>query len=148
MEVSLTRSFEEDPGGLLRQPSRSFILIATISFSAEDVWVIDTHNLYHHAIVDRTPQWYYPALRENERAEERAKQEGERYDWPWHVPRALPEEWVLTAERALHDPIFAVTFETAQELNDFEPRMIAAFAEFARFLRNYGARPRTITRRF
>ncbi len=148
MQVSLTRSHEDDPGTWWRPSSRSFILIAEIAFSVEDRWIIDAYNLCHHVILDRTPGWYFSALREAERAKERAQQNGERYEWPWHVPPARPEEWALTVERALADPVYAVTFGTAQELADFEPRLLAAFAEFGQFLKRYGSRPRTITRRF
>ena len=148
MELTVTRSYVKDEGSWLHPPAQSFVLTSNVTFSSEERWIIDTHNLYHHRILDRTPPWYFSALKDAQRSKARAEREGEEFEWPWYVPPTLPEEWWLTVERLLCDPIYIVTFETALELNNFEPRMMAAFAQFGQFLRQYGSRPRTIVRRF
>lgn len=144
MDVSLTRSYCKDRGSLLREPREIFILVAHVAFSAEDLWVIEAHNLHRHLILDRTPPWYAGELRN---AERRAADDPE-FEWPDYLPPAIPPQWRLTVKRLLADPEYTVTFDSAQELHEFEPRLMAAFAQFGRFLRECGCRPETIWRRF
>lgn len=144
MDLAVTRSWAADRGTWLRAPSRVFFLTATVSFSHKERWAIDAHNLFHHVIFDRTPPWYFPALREAERARERALRDGTRFEWPWYVPPSVPPEWVVTVARLLENPCITVTFDMADELDDFEPRMLTAFAGFKRFLTGYASRPETV----
>lgn len=143
MDVTVTRSWASDRGTWLRAPSQAFVLTATITFSNEERWAIEVHNLFDHVIFDRTPSWYFPALREATRARERAESDGTPYEWPWHLPPSVPPEWIVSVARLLENPRLAITFNTAQELDGFEPRMLAAFANFKRFLTGYAARPDT-----
>ncbi|MGE3279577.1 MAG: hypothetical protein AB7H90_05325 [Alphaproteobacteria bacterium] len=145
MRVAVSRGQESGPG---RTPGRFFVLTAHIIFSAENLWAIAHYDLFHHTILDRTPSWYFRMLRDAERAKARAETRREPYEWPRDLPPQLPDEWVLTVEKALRNPIYTVKFDTAQQLSEFEPRMRAAFAEFAAFLNRYGSRPETITWRF
>ena len=148
MELAVTRSCAVDRGSWLRKPSQIFILTVTVNFSEEERWVIDARHLYEHVILDRTPPWYPAALREAERAQERAGKSGEAFEWPWYLPPSVPPEWQLTVARLLEDPVYIVTFTSAWELAGFEPRLMAAFRDFTGFLRTYGARPETVYRRF
>lgn len=148
MELALTRTAVADPGTWLRAPSQVFSLTALVRFSQEERWLIENYNLFDHLIFDRTPPWYFRSLREAERNQERAEQTGERFDWPWYVPSAAPPEWKLTVAQLLGNPRYTVTFGSAYELAQFEPRMMAAFAEFKQFLRSYGSRPQTVHWRF
>ena len=144
MQLAVTRSHEFDPGGWLRQPSQTFVLTTVARFSNEEVWVINTHSLYHHIIVDRTPVWFPGMLRETLRRQEQAERAGQPFEWPHWLPASIPEEWVLSAGRLLVDPLYVVTFRTAHELAEFEPRLCAAFLSFKRFLEGYGSRPATL----
>src|SRR5947209_7740151 len=135
MQVAVSRSQESDPGSM---SGHFFVLTAHITFSAENLWNIGHHDLFHHTILDRTPSWYFRVLHDTERAKTRAEARGEYYQWPRDLPPQLPDEWVLTVEKALRNPLYKVKFDTAQQLNDFEPRMRAAFVEFAKFLNQYG----------
>jgi hypothetical protein len=148
MEVAVCRSHVADPGTWLRQSSQAFVLTAEVRFSQEERWAIEAHNLYHHVIFDRTPPWYLPAFREAERSKERAERDGVRFEWPWFVPLAVPVDWIVTVAGLLASPVFAVSFNTAAELAEFEPRMLGAFARFKRFLDGYDARPQTTYWRF
>lgn len=143
MEIAISRRCELDPGGLLSDPSETFILTIAVTFSEEELWIIRSRNLYHHEILDRTPPWYFPALREAERAKEKAETDGQRFEWPWYLPRAVPPEWKLTVANLLDNPVYAVTFGSAYELAQFEPRLRAALMQFKQFVMGYGARPET-----
>jgi hypothetical protein len=145
MRIAVSRGQESDPSSM---SGRFFVLTAHITFLAEDLWIIVHHDLFHHTILDRTPPWYFRALRDTERAKTRAEARGEYYQWPRDLPPQLPDEWVLSVEQALRNPIYKVKFDTAQQLSEFEPRMRAAFVQFAKFLSQYGSRPETITWRF
>src|SRR4051812_48596595 len=127
MELTVTRSHAVDYGTWLRAPSQLFILTAMVRFSAEESWVIDAHYLYDHVVLDRTPPWYFPALREAQRGQERAERDGGAFEWPWYLPPTVPAEWKLTVAGLLEEPTYTVTFQTAYELAEFEPRMMAAF---------------------
>lgn len=149
MNVDVERSYVDNPGDFIRRPIRFFKLTATIQFTAEERWTITTHNLFHHQILDARPPWYERERRKAEQAEVRAKERGERYEWPRWLPRAIPDDLlILTVERVLRDPIFIITFDTAEELARFEPRLQTAFERFTQFLHRYGARPRTVRWRF
>jgi hypothetical protein len=149
MNVDVERGYVDDPGDFIRPPVRFFKLTATIWFSAEQRWVITAHNLFRHKILDARSPWYERERRKAEQAETRAKERGERYEWPHWLPREIPDDLlILTVERVLRDPILIVTFDSAEELDRFEPRLRAAFEQFAQFLHRYGARPRTVRWRF
>lgn len=143
MEVVVTRRPVDERGGLLREPRLSFVLTVTVSFSHEERWLIDAHHLYHHEIFDRTPPWYWTALRQAEHAKARAQHDGEDFEWPWHVPPTPPEEWRVSIARLIEDPTFTVSFDTAAELDHFERRLRQAFANFKTFLSSYGSRNET-----
>ena len=148
MEIAVSRSHVAHPATWLRDPVQLFLLTTTVRLSQEERWTIDAHNLYHHVIFDRTPPWYFPALREAERAQERAERDGMSFEWPWYVPPSVPPEWIVTVVQLIESPVFTITFGTASELNDLEPRMLAAFAAFKRFLGAYGSRPNMVSWRF
>jgi hypothetical protein len=148
MEITVSRSHVARPATWLRDPTQIFILTTTVRFSHEEHWTIGAYNLHHHVVFDRTPPWYFPARREAERAQERAERDAAPFEWPWYVPRTVPPEWIVTVARIIESPAFAVTFRTASELGEFEPRMMAAFAAFKRFLGAYGSRPSTVYWRF
>jgi hypothetical protein len=149
MIIDVKRSYVDDPGDFIRPPARFFKLTATIQFRAEERWIIVTHNLFHYEILDARPPWYERERRKAEQAAARAKGKGERYEWPQWLPRAIPEDLlILTVERVLRDPEFIITFDTAEELDRFEPRLKTAFEKFAQFLHRYGTRPRTVRWRF
>ena len=147
MNLAITRDIDEDEGGLLRAPTLRFILRYDIIFAEEDRWVIHHERLYDHLILDRTPSWYAAARRQCEREEAAAQAAGKRYEWPDHVPRVPYPEWILTVETALRNPIYIVRFLSAEDREHLEPRLTAAFEEFAKFLKRHGSRPRTIRRR-
>ena len=144
MDIAVSRSHIAHPATWLRDPIQLFILTTTVRFSAEERWTIGAYNLYHHVIFDRTPPWYFPALRDAERDRERAERDEVPYEWPWYVPLSPPAEWIVSVARLIESPAFAVTFRTASELDAFEPRMLAAFAQFKQFIGTYGARPNTV----
>jgi hypothetical protein len=148
MELAITRSCAVDQGTWLREPSQHFVLTIRVAFSEDERWTIDAHSLYHHVILNRTPPWYFPALRQAQRNQDRAAEQGEAFEWPWYVPPSVPPEWILTVARLLEDPVYTVTFDPAYELSEFEPRMMAAFRDFKQFLSAYGSRPETVYRRF
>lgn len=147
MDLAVSRDCTVDRGTWLREPSQRFILATRVDFSEEERWVIGAHHLYQHIVLDRTPPWYFGALREAERAKERAEKSGEAFEWPRYLPPSVPPEWKLTVARLLADPVYTVTFDSAHELAGFEPRLMAAFREFAEFLRAYGSRPGVVHRR-
>jgi hypothetical protein len=147
--VDVKRSHVDDPGDFIRPPVRFYKLTATIRFSAEARWVITSHNLLDYQILDARPPWYERERRKAEQAEARAKERSERYEWPRWLPREIPDDLlILTVERVLRNPTFVVTFDSAEELDRFEPRLRAAFERFAQFLHRHGARPRTVRWRF
>ena len=148
MEIVVSRSHVADPGTWLRDPSKTFMLTVSVSFSHEERWIIEAHSLYHHVVFDRTPPWYLPALREAQRAKERTERDGARFEWPWYLPASVPPEWIVTIRRLLERPVFVVRFNSAAELDAFEPRLMAAFANLKRFLSRYSARPHTVAWRF
>jgi len=148
VEVAVAYSHESDPGRWLREPSETFILTARIEFSAEECWLLNTHNLYHHVVFDRTPPWYFSALREAERQQESAERDGLTFVWPYYLPLSIPDEWIVTAARLLENPFYIVTFNTASERAEFEPRLMAALWEFKGFLERCGSRPSVVYRRF
>ena len=143
MEVVVSRRCDTDPGGLLRRASETFTLIIEVTFSAEELWAIRSRNLYHHEILDRTPPWYFTALREAQRAKERAEANGEHFEWPWFLPPSVPPEWKLTVADLLDNPVYAVSFDSAYELTQFEPRLRAACVQLKDFLMGYAARSET-----
>lgn len=148
MDVAVTRSQIAQPATWLRDTTQVFILTTAVRFSNEERWAIATYNLYHHVVFDRTPPWYFPALRDAERARKRAADAGARYDWPWYVPPSVPPEWIVTVGRLIREPVFETRFRSAAELDEFEPRILAAFGRFKRFLGQYTNRPHTSQWRF
>jgi hypothetical protein len=143
MHLAISRGHRGDPGGWLRRPSETFALTTTVTFSADELWVIRAHNLYRHIILDRTPSWYFSALQDAIRQKERMEKEGVVFEWPQHLPPSIPDEWIMAVEHLLRCPQYVVTFRSAYELSQFEPRLRAAFTEFKRFLDTYGSRPTT-----
>jgi hypothetical protein len=144
MNLAVHRSHDVDPGGWLRQPSQTFVLTTVARFSAEELWVIHSHSLYHHVILDRTPHWYAGALRDALRKQQQAAQDDLAFEWPYWLPPSIPDEWVLTIARLIENPVYVITFRTASELAEFEPRLVMAFSAFKHFLDAYGSRPTTM----
>lgn len=120
-----------------------FALIAAAAFLYEEQWAIEAHCLHHHRILDRTPPWYPAALKNALKREHDPD-----FVWPDYLPRSAPPQWRLTIGELLEDPIYRVEFTTAQQLQDFEPRLLAAFENTSRFIRSYSNRPEILYRRF
>jgi hypothetical protein len=117
MIIDVKCSYVDDPGDFIRPPIRFFKLTATIQFAAEERWIAVNHNLLDYKILDARPPWYERERKKAEQAEARAKERGERYEWPRWLPRAIPDDLlILTVQRVLRDPILVVTFDTAEEL--------------------------------
>jgi hypothetical protein len=120
-----------------------FALVTRVAFSMEERWMIEAHDLYHHIAFDRTPQWYAGAVAGAQRREAAEPD----FQWPADLPRTAPREWRPTVEALLLDSVYIVTFNSAWELDEFEPRLGSAFEQFSRFLHRYGSRPQTVVRR-